>query len=107
MESIIASLVRRHVENLVKEHCTGCQRGSLSQREHECLTGDYKLQILMNLEEALSKIQIEEVFQKLKDENLFDIFQSRIFRIICENNWFIGINFIEVEYLQYLNATCY
>lgn len=80
MEKVVADLVLPHLHKLIKKKCFGCKNGCLSQTDHDCLTDDYKLQVLLYLEEAMKNVRMEDIIAKMKEDDTFCTFQKRIYQ---------------------------
>ncbi len=75
MEYILADHIRAIIAKLVKKYCFGCQHGCLSQKDHDCLTVSYEMQVLIHLEEAIDQIQTEIYSEQ---------FQKKLVSILCK-----------------------
>ena len=54
---------------IIREHCLGCTYGYLSQTEHDfCLNTGYGMQIYYCLQEALERMDIQQLHNAVKKE---------------------------------------
>ena len=87
-DTAYADTITSTMNTVIKTLCVGCQRGKLSQKQHECLSLSKKEQLILYFEEILKAVDEEYVLirweQNVRRESdvsseLIDFYKLKIY----------------------------